>query len=120
MSELDGAPPAGGSPAALRQQVLQLWLVSAALDTDTVAWAFYDGTGGTGPAPPAPGPDGRPPYRSGVDALTDGWLLISVPPPCDAGAAPGTPPGALPFCFTFERQVQLHDPPISTGRTPLA
>ena len=27
-----------------RQQVLYLWLAEGALDTGTIAWAFYDGT----------------------------------------------------------------------------
>ena len=33
-----------------RQQVLYLWLAEGALDTGTIAWAFYDGTQGQGPS----------------------------------------------------------------------
>ncbi|MEZ5228985.1 MAG: hypothetical protein R2710_20670 [Acidimicrobiales bacterium] len=63
-----------------RQQVLQLWLSAAALDTTVIGWAFYDGTDGE-----APGlPDERPPYATGVDALRDGWSLLQAPGPIDA------------------------------------
>lgn len=85
----DGAGP--------RQQILQLWLASAALDTAVVAWAFYDGTDGSGPALP----DAQPPYPTGVDALRDGWFLIAVPAPIPADA----PPGALAAGFTLERRI---------------
>jgi len=37
---------------AVRQQVLQLWLPEAALDTAVIAWAFHDGCRGRGPAMP--------------------------------------------------------------------
>ena len=30
----------------MQQQVLYLWLAEGALDTGTIAWAFYDGTQG--------------------------------------------------------------------------
>lgn len=83
--------------AGPRQQVLQLWLASAALDTAVVAWAFYDGTDGSGPALP----DTQPPYPTGVAALHDGWLLLAVPAPLPADA----PPGALAAGFTFERRI---------------
>ena len=48
-----------------RQQVLYLWLAEGAMDTGTIAWAFYDGTKGEGPALP----DCEPPYKNGVAAL---------------------------------------------------
>ena len=40
------------SEPTTRQQVLQLWLQSAALDTGVAAWAFHDGTDGAGPGRP--------------------------------------------------------------------
>jgi hypothetical protein len=65
-----------------RQQVLHLWLVAAALDTSVSAWAFYDGTDGEGP----PLATGQPPYRTGVDALRDGWFLLQAPGPVGDGS----------------------------------
>ena len=82
---------------AERQQVLQLWLASGALDTAVTAWAFYDGSAGEGPQLP----EGAPPYETGVDALEDGWFLIGVPGPFPVEA----PTGELHAGFTFERRV---------------
>lgn len=88
-----------------RQQVLRLWLVSAALDSNTVAWAFHDGSGGTGPDLR----DGTPPYPTGAAALDDGWFLLQTPQP-----APPAPEldrahqnAGLPYEFLFERRVDL-------------
>jgi len=86
-----------------RQQILYLWLAEGALDTQTVGWAFHDGTRGQGPALP----EGEPPYPTGVAALEDGWFMLQSPAPI----AP--PPGAehevayLANEFVFERRVEL-------------
>lgn len=87
------------SEPTIRQQVLQLWLQSAALDTGVAAWAFHDGTDGAGPGLP----EGSPPYRTGLDALRDGWFLIAVPGPTVVEDVPGELAGG----FTFERRVTL-------------
>lgn len=87
----------------MRQQVLFLWLASSALDAHVVGWSFYDGAG-EGPTPPV---DARavPPYRTGVEALRDGWRLIQASPLVPA------PPGAeretsfLRHEFVFEKIV---------------
>jgi len=65
-----------------RQQVLYLWASGSALDSPVVAWAFHDGSGGSGP----PIPVDEPPYATGVAALQDGWFLLQssqlvAPPP---------------------------------------
>ena len=80
-----------------RQQVLQLWLHSAALDSSVSAWAFHDGSDGAGPGLP----DADPPYATGLDALRDGWFLISPP---GAARVPDVP-GELANGFVFERRV---------------
>jgi hypothetical protein len=56
-----------------RQQVLVLWLSSSALDSGVVAWAFHDGTDGSGPQP-----ESDPPYPTGVAALVSGWRLLQM------------------------------------------
>lgn len=76
------------------QQVLQLWLHAAALDTAVAAWAFHDGCDGASPLPPQ-----RPPYATGVDALRDGWVLVQAPGPLGA-QAPNAEIGAE---FVFSR-----------------
>lgn len=92
---------------AERQQILHLWLASAALDTNVVAWAFHDGAGGVGADHPIPPTD--PPYRTGVDALVDGWFLLQAPGPL--GLA--TTNGELPCEFVFERRVTVTFGPAS-------
>ena len=59
----------------LRQQVLVLYLNTSALDAEVVGWSVYDGTGLTSPTT---GDSDEPPYRTGVDALRDGWRLIQA------------------------------------------
>ncbi len=85
-----------------RQQILQLWLSTAALDTNVVAWAFYDGADGEGPSVPTE----SPPYSSGVAALKDGWFLLQAPQPVaprrDHGQHQST---GLTYGFVFERRV---------------
>lgn len=80
-----------------RQQILHLWLVAAALDTEVAGWAFYDGAPGAGHDLP----DGSPPYRTGVDALRDGWILFQAPGPLPVEQANGE----LGAEFVFERRV---------------
>lgn len=59
----------------LRQKVLVLYLANSALDSPVIGWAVYDGTGATRPMS---GDTDQPPYRTGVDALRDGWRLIQA------------------------------------------
>lgn len=82
---------------AERQQVLHLWLKAAALDAEVTAWAFFDGTAGAEWAEPD-----QAPYRTGVDALADGWFLFQTPAPID----PAATNGELSCEFVFERRVE--------------
>ena len=84
-----------------RQQVLFLYLEHSNLDGRVVAWTFHDGTGRSADLPDSP------PYRSGSDALRDGWRLIQAAP------VPVRTPGAervtgrLEHEFVFERLVDI-------------
>lgn len=60
---------------ALRQQIMFLYLSTSALDSEVIGWSSYDGTGRTAPTT---GDGDEPPYRTGVDALYDGWRLLQV------------------------------------------
>lgn len=86
-----------------RQQILYLWLAEGALDTEAVAWAFYDGTQGRGPGLP----DGEPPYKTGVAAMQDGWFMLQSPAPY--GLHPGLEheTSYLPNEFIFERRIAV-------------
>jgi hypothetical protein len=57
-----------------RQQVLFLYLEHSGLDGRVVAWSFHDGAGRDADL------EGSPPYRTGTDALRDGWRLLQVSP----------------------------------------
>ena len=91
----------------IRQQVLQLWTAEGALDTGVVGWAFHDGSRGRGPSLP----DGDPPYRTGLAALEDGWMLIQTPQV--APLAPGAEHEVsyLSYEFVFERRIELSEDP---------
>ncbi len=91
---------------AERQQVLHLWLKEAALDTEVTAWAFYDGTDGRGPGL-VPTGFSECPYRTGVEAMVDGWFLLQAPGPID----PAATNGELSCEFIFHRRVELEAPP---------
>ena len=58
-----------------RQKVLVLYLTNSALDAPVIGWSRYDGTGETRPMA---GDLEEPPYRTGVEALRDGWRLIQA------------------------------------------
>ena len=59
-----------------RQKLLFLYLADSALDSPTVAWSIYDGTGQETPPPEV---DSPAPYRSVLDAMKDGWRVIQIP-----------------------------------------
>jgi hypothetical protein len=86
-----------------RQQILYLWLAESALDTEVVGWAFYDGSGGTGP----PLPEAEPPYRTGLAALEAGWFMLQSPAPYAMLPGVEHETSYLPNEFVFERRVVL-------------
>ncbi len=57
--------------------MLVLYLASSALDSTVIGWAVHDGSN---PAGNGPGDSAEPPYRTGVEALADGWRLIQASP----------------------------------------
>jgi hypothetical protein len=92
-----------GGTTVERQQVLYVWAAGSALDSPVVGWAFHDGTDGDGPQLP----DRSPPYRTGVAALRDGWMLLQ-----SAQLVPPTPGEEhlntyLEYEFVFERRIAI-------------
>ena len=59
----------------LRQRVLVLYLANSALDSPTIGWAVYDGTGET---LHMAGDQDEPPYATGLAALKAGWRLFQA------------------------------------------
>ncbi len=62
--------------AKVRQKVLVLYLRRSALDSMVKGWSLYDGTGKDHYTT---GDSDIPPYRTGMDALRDGWRVIQFP-----------------------------------------
>lgn len=85
------------------QQILHLWLDAASLDRRCVSWAFHDPTDGSGARLPAV----EPPYASGVDALRDGWMLLSAPPTRHPDVLSGVGREHPGEEFVFERRVRV-------------
>jgi hypothetical protein len=63
------------SPDNFRQQVLVLYLQTSALDSHVIGWSQYDGTG---QHLFMAGDSEEPPYKTGLDALVDGWRLFQA------------------------------------------
>ncbi len=90
-----------------RQQVLVLYLSSSALDSSVIAWANYDGTGRT---IHMAGDEDRPPYKSGLSALEDGWRLFQASPLQPHGSGDEFRTSYLKYEFFFEKIVTTgHD-----------
>ena len=88
-----------------RQQVLVLYLASSALDSRVVAWAKYDGTGRQRHMS---GDSEQPPYRTGLNALEDGWRLFQVSPLHNHRSGDEFRIGYFKYEFLFEKLVD-HD-----------
>ena len=59
-----------------RQKVLVLYLANSALDSRVTGWSIYDGTG---KEIYTTGDRDKPPYKTGLAALSDGWRVIQFP-----------------------------------------
>ncbi|MEM1434855.1 MAG: hypothetical protein AAGG11_12415 [Pseudomonadota bacterium] len=90
-----------------RQQVLVLYLTTSALDTRVVGWSFYDGGGATRTFAGDAGDDPEPPYRTGLDALRDGWRLIQASPLLTHESGNEFVTAYLKYEFFFERRVPV-------------
>lgn len=87
-----------------RQKVLVLYTANSALDSPVVGWSRYDGTGETRHMA---GDTEEPPYRTGLDALKDGWRLFQASQllPHQRGAEFDV--SYLKYEFWFEQLVEI-------------
>ena len=88
----------------MRQQVMVLYLGSSALDTRVIAWAHYDGTGQNRHMA---GDTEDPPYRTGLEALQDGWRLIQASPLVSHAIGEEFRTDYLKYEFFFEKLVKM-------------
>lgn len=87
-----------------RQQVLVLYLASSALDSPTIGWSVYDGSGTNRHMA---GDAEEPPYRTGLHALQDGWRLIQASPIAQHSQGNEFRTGYLKYEFFFEKWESL-------------
>lgn len=90
-----------------RQQILVLHLATSSLESQTVAWAFFDGAAGADARQMQSGDTDEPPYRSVLAAMQDGWRVFQFPtlPVYLPGHEHET--GHLPYEYVLERIVDL-------------
>ena len=88
----------------MRQQVMVLYTATSAMDTRVVAWSFYDGTGETRHMS---GDCDKAPYKTGLDALKDGWRLIQASPLVSHVTGDEFKTDYLKYEFFFEKMVNV-------------
>ena len=88
-----------------RQQILILHLGNPDLDSNTIAWALYDGAVPAEKMQMQSGDQAEPPYRSVLAAMRDGWFVmqISTLPYFVRGQEHEC--GHLPYEYVLERRV---------------
>ncbi len=87
----------------IRQQVLVLYLETSALDSGVVAWSRYDGTG---KVQHMAGDADKRPYRTGLDALKDGWRLFQASQLTPHCSGDEFRTGYLKYEFFFEKLIR--------------
>ncbi len=97
----------------LRQNVLVLYLGDSSLDSPVVAWSYWDGTG---TADRMAGDEAEPPYRTGLDALRDGWRLFQTSPLLPHAPGTETQTAYLKYEFCFEQLVEVDAAPTTAPR----
>lgn len=93
----------------LRQQILILHLSDPELESPTVAWALYDGAAPKGSLQMNSGDQDKPPYRSVIEAMQDGWFVIQLPSLPIYLRGEEYEVGHLPYEYVLERRVNRHE-----------
>lgn len=90
----------------LRQQILILHLSQPELDSETIAWALYDGAKAEEQLQMQSGDEEKPPYRSVLAAMRDGWFVIQIPSLPYFIRGQEHEVGHLPYEYVLERKVE--------------
>lgn len=91
----------------LRQQILILHLAHPELDADTIAWALYDGARPEDELQMQSGDEEKPPYRSVLSAMRDGWFVLQVAQLPYFMRGQEHEVGHLPYEYVLERKVEM-------------
>jgi hypothetical protein len=92
--------------AKVRQKVLVLYLGNSALDSHVKGWTLYDGTGRDHHTT---GDSDTPPYKTGLDALRDGWRVIQFPQLNPPYPTLEYTTSFQMYEFIFEQLEEIHD-----------
>ena len=82
------------------QQLLVLYLKNSSLDSDVIAWSFWDGSG---EKKTFPGDSNEKPYKTGLDTLTARWRLIQMSPIYPTVTGSETTTSIFQYEFIFEK-----------------
>ena len=91
----------------LRQQILILHLANPELDAETIAWALYDGAAPSDALQMQSGDQEKPPYRSVLAAMREGWFVLQVPTLPFYIRGYEHEVGHLPYEYVLERKVEM-------------
>jgi len=91
----------------LRQQILILHLATSSLESNTVAWAVFDGAASADKRQMQSGDSDEPPYSSVLAAMRDGWNVIQLPVLPTFVTGHEHENGNLPYEYVLERKVDL-------------
>lgn len=86
-----------------------LHLATPELDSDTIAWALYDGAKPEGERQMQSGDEEKPPYRSVLAAMRDGWFVIQIPTLPYFVRGQEHEIGHLPYEYVLERKVAIDE-----------
>ena len=95
----------------LRQQILILHLAKSSLESNTVAWALFDGAAPAEKQQMQSGDEETPPYASVLAAMRDGWNVLQVPTLPIYIPGHEHEGGHLPYEYVLERKVDLDNLP---------
>ena len=90
----------------LRQKLLVLYVHSPDLNSRTVAWSMYDGTGKENPTT---GDGEVPPYATIVAAMLDGWRVVQFPQQFPAYPGMEYTTSYLRYEYVLEKLEELND-----------
>jgi hypothetical protein len=91
---------------ALRQKLLVLYAHSPDLNSRTVAWSMYDGTGKENHTT---GDSELPPYETIVQAMLDGWRVVQFPQQFPAYPGMEYTTSYLRYEYVLEKLEELSD-----------
>ncbi len=91
----------------LRQQILILHLTNPDLGSDVISWALYDGAAPEDALQMQSGDQEKPPYRSVLAAMRDGWFVLQIPTLPYYVRGHEHEIGHLPYEYVLERKVKI-------------